>query len=280
MLDVSVIIPVRNAEDFLDECLASVACADPREIIIVDGMSVDRTLEIAQLYPVTTLSDEGRGLPAARILGAEAAVSQRILLLDADVVLPEGALAALLEEFVEGGYTALQAGLHSVSGPGYWGQALAYHHRMGKSKDWFGLVSTIFEKEVLLTHGFDPRFLSGEDIELRWRLQRAGAKIGVSRRTVVTHRFGDSFGFARGQWKADGEGLARMVHKHGLRGTILLGLPFAAAVRGTVLSFARRQPVWIPYFLFYMVFNYKAMIGEMISESRRRTGAREAIEAS
>jgi glycosyltransferase involved in cell wall biosynthesis len=261
-LDLSVVVPVRNAERLIDECLTSIVRSGAREIIVVDGMSTDGTLEIAKRYPVRVLSDDGRGLPVARLVGVQAAKSRFVALIDADVVLPDGALEQLFEEFSEDGYAALQAGLHSVSGPGYWGQALAHHHRSGRSKDWFGVVATIFERDALLEHGFDERFLSGEDIELRWRLEREGARVGVSSRTVVTHRFAeDTFEFAKGQWLADGRGLGRMVRKHGLRAAWLFGLPLAATVRGILLSLARLQPRWIPYYLAYMVFNYVGMVG-------------------
>ncbi len=259
-LDISVVIPVRNAEGLLEECLASVAASGPAEVIVVDGMSTDGTLDIARRHGATILSDEGKGLPYARLLGTQHARTRRVLLLDADVILPEGSLAALLAEFEEGGYAALQAGQNSVGGPGYWGQALAYHHRTGRSKNWFGLVCTIFERDVLLEHGFDASFLSGEDIELRWRLQQHGSRIGVSQRTVVTHRFGDGFGFAVDQWLMDGKGLIRMVGKHRLRGLPLLGLPLAGAVRGILLALVKRQPRWVPYFLCYGVGNYVGML--------------------
>lgn len=259
-LDISVVIPVRNAESLLGECLASVAASGPAEVIVVDGMSTDGTLDIARRHGATILSDEGKGLPYARILGTRHARTERVLLLDADVILPEGALAALLAEFEEGGYAALQAGQNSVGGPGYWGQALAYHHRTGRSKNWFGLVATIFRRDVLLEHGFDASFLSGEDIELRWRLQQSGSRIGVSERTIVTHRFGDGFGFAVDQWLMDGKGLIRMVGKHRLRGLPLLVLPLAGAVRGILLALVKRQPRWVPYFLCYGVGNYVGMM--------------------
>jgi len=268
--DLSVVVPVRNAEDLIDDCLASITRSRPRQIIVVDGMSSDRTLEIARRYPVTVLSDEGAGLPAARLLGARAATTRFVALVDADVVLHDGALDRLLHEFVEGGYTALQAGLHSVSGDGYWGRALAHHHRSGRSKDWFGLVATIFERDVLLRHGFDDRFKSGEDIDLRWRLRAAGAKLGVSRNTIVEHRFGDTWEFARGQWLADGHGLGRMVAAHGLRAKLLVGLPLAACLRGTALSLARRQPQWIPYFLCYFAYNYIGIVRESGRQMLRR----------
>ena len=258
--DLTVVVPVRNAELLLEGCLESIVAAEPREIIVVDGMSTDRTLEIAGRYPVRVLSDEGRGLPVARMRGAEAATTRYVALVDADVVLPPGSLQALLREFTEDHYVALQAGLESVGGPGYWGEALATHHRWGRSRWWFGLVATIFERDRLLDTGFDERFRSGEDIELRWRLTQDGSKIGVSRETLVTHRFADdSFDFARDQFVADGEGLGRMIRKHGPTGVRLAFLPMLAGIRGIVISLFRRQARWVRYYLAYAAYNYSAM---------------------
>ena len=257
--DISVVVPVRNAEAMLEGCLASVQAQDPREIIVVDGNSTDNSLEIARRFGATILSDGGRGLPAARLLGARAASARFVALVDADVLLRAGTLARLRDELVAGGFDAIQAGLESVSGPGYWGQALAHHHRSGLSKHWFGLSATIVERETLLSFGFDPTFSSGEDIELRWRLRNAGAKAFVSETTIVEHRFGDTFHFAKGQWLADGAGLGLMVRKHGLRGVPLVALPLAAGLRGIALSVLRREPRWIPYYACFTVFNYVGM---------------------
>jgi glycosyltransferase involved in cell wall biosynthesis len=268
-LDVSVIVPVRNAELLIHDCLDSIRQSNPREIIVVDGMSTDRTVEIARGYGAVVLSDEGRGLPAARRMGVEAAASQQVALIDVDVRLAAGDLERLLSEFHTDGYTALQAGLHSVSDSGYWGQALAHHHRTGRSKNWFGVVATVFDRDAMLAHGFDDRFLSGEDIDLRWRLRNAGAKIGVSRRTVVEHRFEDSWEFAKGQFVADGHGLGRMVSNHGVRAKLLLGLPAAAAVRGMTLSLFRGEPKWVPYFVIYALYNYVAIARELLGQARR-----------
>jgi glycosyltransferase involved in cell wall biosynthesis len=262
LADLTVVIPVRNAARLLPGCLGSVLAQRPAQIIVVDGMSTDSTLDIAQDYGATILSDDGKGLPVARMLGVGAAATKYVALVDADVVLPDEALAKLLGEFMAGSYSALQAGLHSVGGPGYWGRALAQHHRWSRSKTWFGLVATIFERDALLQIGFDDRFLSGEDIELRWRLVRAGHKVGVSTQTVVTHRFdGDSFGFAWNQFSMDGRGLAAMVAKHGWGGARLIALPAAAMVRGVGLSLLRLKPQWIPYYLFFAAGNYAAMLG-------------------
>jgi len=268
--DVTVIIPVRNAEAFIRACLDSVVASGTAEVIVVDGRSTDATLEIARGYPVRLLDDGGSGVAAARLMGVEAAETEWVALVDVDVLLPQGALAALLDEARTDGFTALQAGLESTSGPGYWGRALVEHHRSGRSKHWFGLVATVIRREDFLRYGLDASFASGEDIEMRYRLQRNGERIGVSGRTVVPHRFGDSFEFARGQFLADGAGLARMAMKHGWRAAPLLGLPAAAAVRGMVLSVARGRPQWVPYYATFLALNWFAMARQLVSRVVRR----------
>ena len=270
-MDVSVVIPVRNAERLIDACLTSVVRQQPREIVVVDGCSTDATLEIVRRHPgVRILADDGRGVAVARLIGAEAATSPVVALVDADVVLRDGDLQRLLDEFRSGGYTALQAGLLSEADGGYWGQALVHHHRSGRSRHWFGLVATIVERDALLEFGFDPRFKSGEDIDLRWRLRAAGAKIGVSRTTVVRHRFDDTWEFAKGQFLADGHGLGRMIALRGARARWLVLLPLAACVRGVVLALLRRKPRWIPYYLTFATFNYVGLCRELARTARTR----------
>jgi glycosyltransferase involved in cell wall biosynthesis len=272
-LPVSVVIPVRNAEAFLEKCLDSVVRSQPSEIIVVDGCSTDRTVEIAERFGVRLLSDGGAGVAAARMMGVRVAREPLVALVDADVVIRDGALAALLAEFVTGGYVALQAGLESVSGPGYWGRALAWHHNTGRSRHWFGLAATIFKSQTLLEWPLDAGFVSGEDIDLRWRLSEAGQRTGVSSRTFVTHRFGDSFEFARDQFRADGAGLARMAVRH-RGGPALFLLPAAAAVRGVCVTTVRARPEFVPYYLAYGALNYAAMIGTMWAMARRPTQRR------
>lgn len=254
------VVPVRNGAHLLPQCLESIRRSDVAQIIVVDGLSTDSSREIAHTWGATVLSDEGKGLPYARSLGVQAAHTQWVVLIDADVVVPEGALAALLGEFVTEGYDGLQAGLESVGGPGYWGEALAYHHINGRSRWWFGVVATIFERERLLSVGFDDSFESGEDIELRWRFERAGLKVGVSRDASVVHRFGgDDFDFAKDQFLMDGIGLGMMLRKYRWRGIRLTLLPAAAAVRGAARAVVVGQPRWIRYFAAFAWFNYVGM---------------------
>ncbi len=268
--DLTVVVPVRNAKPFLAGCLSAIVASRPAGIVVVDGLSTDGTVEAARSFGVTVLSDDGQGVAAARLIGAAQATTRWIALVDVDVVLHPGALRDLVDEAETGGFTALQAGLESTSGRGYWGRALVQHHRSGVSKGWFGLVATVFDRDAFLRVGLDATFMSGEDIELRWRLERAGLRIGVSTRTIVEHRFGDTFEFAKGQFLADGGGLARMAGKHGVRAMPLLALPLAAAGRGILLSILRRQPQWIPYYATFAALNWWAMARQLVRQARRR----------
>lgn len=267
-VDVTVVVPTRNAEETIRPCLSAIRANRPREIIVVDGRSRDRTVKIAREYADQILSDEGKGVAQARQMGAEAARSPYVAFVDVDIELPDDALRVLLAEAKEKGADAVQADLRSVDAGDYWSRALAAHHNRGRSRNWIGLVATVFRREVVLQHPFDPSFRSGEDIEIRHRLQRAGAKTGISDKVVVQHKFEAGFRFALGQWLADGAGLGRMVRKYGWSMATLLAIPAGGAVLGLIRSL-RRGAIFIPYYLGYLVFNYVGIV-EGLLDSRVR----------
>lgn len=263
-LDVSVVVPARNAAAWLPECLESIAGQHPCEVIVVDGCSTDDTVAIARTFGAQIISDEGRGLPAARMLGVQSARCDVVSLIDADVVLPPGSLARLMGEFDAGGYDGLQFGLASeADGPGYWGSALAWHHNHSRVRSWFGVCATLIRRDVLLSVGFDDSFISGEDVELRIRLEKAGYRLGVSPTTVVRHRFADTFAGARDQWEQDGAGMARTIRKHPGRAGWMVVLPLLATVRGMAMSLIR-APRFLAYWPGFLLFNYRSMMGEIL----------------
>ncbi len=251
-LKVSVVVPARNAGDWLAECLDSIRNQHPHEMIVIDGCST----MTRPPSPATTGNRHLRraGLPAARMLGARHATGEVVALIDADVVLPPDSLRRSLAEFESGGYDGLQFGLASeADGPGYWGAALAWHHNHSRVRSWFGVSATLMRRDVLLAVGFDDDFRSGEDVELRIRLEQAGYRLGVSDSVVVRHRFGDTFDFARDQWLQDGAGWPDRPQASGPR---LAGVSAAAGHRagcGHVPVPAHR--VFLPYWMGFFLYN-------------------------
>jgi len=100
---ISIIIPTLNEENYLPKLLDSFKkqnLKEDYEVIIADAGSTDTTVEIAKKkYGCKVVPG---GLPAkGRNEGAKVAQGDLLLFLDADLILPEGFLDALLKEFRE-----------------------------------------------------------------------------------------------------------------------------------------------------------------------------------
>src|ERR1051326_6177725 len=89
---VSVIIPVRNEEKYLEKCLRSILASDYSseiEILVVDGESSDRSRELVQMYAardarIRLLENPGQVAAAAMNIGINHARGSYIVRMDAD----------------------------------------------------------------------------------------------------------------------------------------------------------------------------------------------------
>ncbi len=115
--NLSVIIPARNEEHNLPILLRSLAeqSVKPREIIVVDDSSTDRTADIARQFSARVVTSqplpEGwRGKTWACHQGARAAGGDALLFLDADTYFEPEGLKLVLSEF-----QALESGVLSVA---------------------------------------------------------------------------------------------------------------------------------------------------------------------
>ncbi|WP_026650987.1 glycosyltransferase family 2 protein [Butyrivibrio proteoclasticus] len=101
---ISVIIPVYNTEQYVEQCVNSVACQmdDQVECIIVDDGSTDGSVplckRIREEHPelsITLIHQENQGLSGARNTGMKAVSGTYLMFLDSDDMLVDGAIECL-----------------------------------------------------------------------------------------------------------------------------------------------------------------------------------------
>lgn len=249
-LPVSAVVCNRDRASSLERCLASLQRNLPAEIIVVDGLSRDQSVEVAKSYGAAVISDGGRGLGHARRVGVLAATQPYVFFIDTDVHLPgDGVLSALLGEAVTAGFAGLHAQVVADKVAGYWEWAQDMHFRLtfnrpGRRKA-IGCIAALFSREPLLAH-LPDEFFSGasEDGDLSRRLRESGYKLGVAHSHVYHSHRATFTAFVRQRlWYGRGNG--RLAWRHHSPGTLLA--PILFLVGGTYLAIRHGVPKLVPY---------------------------------
>jgi glycosyltransferase involved in cell wall biosynthesis len=103
-LTLSIVIPVFNEEDYLSDCLDSIAAQSevPDEVIVVDNNCTDASTEIAGKYPFVKIIKETKQHQAfAQKTGFNLAGGEILGRIDADTVLPENWVKAVKQHFAD-----------------------------------------------------------------------------------------------------------------------------------------------------------------------------------
>ncbi|MEE8470596.1 MAG: glycosyltransferase family 2 protein, partial [Dehalococcoidia bacterium] len=154
---------------------------DPAELIVVDGDSTDRTVEIAREYAHLVCSDEGRGKSYARQLGAEQASQEYVAYVDADVTMFEGALLTMLTELQESNCASLHATLApDMECSTYWQWAQHQQYLLASRREIIGMLCCIMKRDLILQFGFDPSAGGLDDTVLELKMRHAGLRFGAS----------------------------------------------------------------------------------------------------
>jgi glycosyltransferase involved in cell wall biosynthesis len=198
----SIIIPTLNEEKFLPKLLTSIAAQTRRdfEVIVVDGASRDKTLAAAQSFAkklpkLTVLSVDHPGVSKQRNAGAAAAKGSWFIFLDADSVLLPYALDridAFIQEKKPGFFTTwFRSDTETPSDAVvtllfdmYIEAALLLHRPVTQ-----GTFVAVAKSAFISVHGFDERYLFGEDYDLTKRLIQKGIKLHILRETLYVYSF-------------------------------------------------------------------------------------------
>jgi GT2 family glycosyltransferase len=253
---VSVVVCAYNAESTMDGCLSSLqALRYPAyEVVVVDDGSTDRTGGIAERYEgVHVIHQENKGLSAARNVGIAASTGEIIAFTDSDCVVDPDWLHYLVASF-------LSSGLPAVGGPNLPppedslvascvaaapGGPLQVLLNDEEAEHIPG-CNMAFRREVLEEiGGFDPIFrAAGDDVDICWRLQQRGYRIGWSPAAMVWHFRRNTVKAYVGQQRGYGKAEALLYFRHPDRFNALGYSRWRGRIYGGIASLlSLRRPV-------------------------------------
>lgn len=252
---VSVIVCAYNGERTVDSCLASLETLNyPNyEVIVVNDGSNDRTKEISERYKyVRLINQANQGLSAARNVGLRAATGDIIAYTDCDCMVDPDWLMHLVARFLTSDFGAvggpnlpppdnsMVANCVAVS-PG----APAHVLLDDEIAEHIPGCNMAFRREALeAIDGFDPLFrAAGDDVDVCWRLQNKGYKIGFSAAAVVWHFRRNTVRDYVKQQEGYGKAEALLYFKHPTRFNVLGQSRWFGRIYGDLSSFVlTRQP--------------------------------------
>ena len=116
---VSIIVPIYNTAEYLDECIRSVLSLTYQdvELILVNDGSTDDSGDICMRYAdrsnIQYIVQENQGVSAARLRGVEEAGGEWLMFVDADDILPRDAVELLVSK-TEGSDIVVGGNQHNV----------------------------------------------------------------------------------------------------------------------------------------------------------------------
>ncbi|HEU0011838.1 MAG TPA: glycosyltransferase [Verrucomicrobiae bacterium] len=250
---VSVVVACYNGARTLRPCLDSLGRLNypDYEVILVDDGSTDATPQIASLYPdLRVIRQENHGLSVARNTGIAAAQGEIVAFTDADCRADEDWLYYLVGDLISSRFTGIggpnflppedspvaAAVLVSPGGPAH----VMLNDRVAEHIPGCNMA---FYKWALEEIGrFDPIFTkAGDDVDLCWRLQQRGYRIGYNPAGFVWHYRRSTVRAYLKQQEGYGEAEAMLVRKHpeyfnSLGGGLWRGRIYTAGKFGLVLG--------------------------------------------
>tara|TARA_Y100000031_G_scaffold123252_1_gene138506 strand:+ start:453 stop:1409 length:957 start_codon:yes stop_codon:yes gene_type:complete len=197
MAEVSIIIPMHNATDYIEECLSGISRQSKKniEIILVDDGSTDDTVQKAEKYGFRIVMLKNGGNPSkARNFGSKKASGNIFIFVDSDIVLKPDSIERIVSKFSRRGVISV-SGVYTKETPaaGFFSQLqnLILCYRLSKLPEIVTFTNSAFcaiKRDAFETiHGYNEGMSYFEDVEIGNRLTRNGYKLRIDSSLSVTH---------------------------------------------------------------------------------------------
>lgn len=188
---VSVVVPIYNVEQYLEECLESIRIQNypDLEVLMINDGSKDSSVEIARMFAkkdrrFKLVTKSNAGLGAARNTGIMLATGRFITFVDSDDAIPYDAYRNMVTALVQSGSDFVVGGVERWRGQSRWRDAWAARVH---ARDQFGLTlddlpevtKDVFAWNKLFRANFFKRVVGGFPESILYEDQEATAKAFV-----------------------------------------------------------------------------------------------------
>jgi cellulose synthase/poly-beta-1,6-N-acetylglucosamine synthase-like glycosyltransferase len=200
---VSIIVPVRNGEKNIENCIKSINCLDyPKErfeLIIIDNGSTDKTVKIIENFQfednMKLYFEERKGVYKARNLGVRNAKGEIIIFTDADCIVDSNWVKNIVEYFSDKSVGGVAGEIFPKKGNsiveryalsiGMWSQKSMFN----TDRLPFAQAGNVaYRRDVFSKIGYFADILSGGDADYSWRmLLETNYKLVYAGNAVVIH---------------------------------------------------------------------------------------------
>jgi hypothetical protein len=214
----TIVVPTHNERDDIAATLdAALAQTVPAEVIVVDGGSMDGTLEYLRGRREVTLIDERsrRGVAAARNEAMRAAAGEIVVFLNADVTLPQDFLERLARHY-ENGADAVSVESRVANTNDLTGRYIQAMHEVKYPAGRVGWTEAFSCRRVrALEAGFPEQIpgAGGEDVAFLDRLRANGCAWVVDYSLGVEHRVPSTLGAFAQQFRGRGRAVPYAEHR-------------------------------------------------------------------
>jgi succinoglycan biosynthesis protein ExoA len=233
---VSVIVPVLNEAQYIASCLQAIISqdypSDQVEILVVDGMSTDRTREIVADFAardsrIRLLLSPKRRTPFSMNIGVAASSGEILVRIDGHSVVARDHVRRCVDFLLRSGADHV-GGLMRQKGTTYLARAIALvlsspagvgsarFRYTDQEQDIDTVPFGAYRLEtVLRLGGFDEAFPIGQDSELDYRIIRDGGRVRINPAISTDYFCRDSLTALSRQFFRYGRAKAHILHKHG-----------------------------------------------------------------
>jgi len=193
---VTIIVASYNCQDTIAECLKSILALDyPEgfvEVIVMDGVSRDSTVKIAEQFPIKVISIR-LNAPAAYNYALKIAAHPILGFIDADAKVERDWLRKVVPHLYEPQVAGVSGSIETWNSTNPWARSIGYelknrYSRIGKHTGRIATMNLLLKKAVIEeAGGWDEKLPSQYDTDFGFRISAKGYKIAYEPGAVCYH---------------------------------------------------------------------------------------------